>query len=101
MTGLLHYCQLFAAIAWMVPELMLAPAIARVWRGKATRRDALDSHIFYTGFVQIGFTARWLIWPNPPTVMSPAELSTWSALWFLSGIGAIAGAISIYMGRKP
>lgn len=94
MIALVQVLQIAAGIAWLLPTLMIFPGVVRTWFGRGDQIDAMRGPIFFVGVVQIGFSARWLLWPHAIPVMQPAELSTWAGLYVLSFFCAIALAVA-------
>jgi hypothetical protein len=89
MPSLVQFLQIVSGLAWLLPTLIMAPGIVRVWRGRGDSIDAMRGPVFFIGIVQIGFTIRWLIWPHAIPVMGATELSTWAGLYVLSIMCAV------------
>jgi hypothetical protein len=93
MPDALPFLQIITAVMWLVPVWLTLPAILRTLRGKGSAQDATWGPLFVNGLVQIGFTARWIIWGHALTFMTESEISAWSALYASSCMVAIYASI--------
>lgn len=92
--ALVQILQVAAAVAWLIPAVMLLPGIWRVWMRRADPIDALRVPIWLTSLLMIGFSVRWLIWPHALPTMNLTELTAWAALYAGSIIAAVSLALA-------
>lgn len=100
MFALIQVLQMTAGMAWLVPAVIMSPGVWRVWRGRADPIDAFRVPIFTAAVVQVGFSARWLIWPHTLPAMGGTELAAWAALYTLSTITAVMLTIAHYFAER-
>lgn len=90
--------QAVVGLAWLAVALLFAPSVWRIWKAPMhgpSRPDPLDvlmSPLAFIGALQVGFSIRWLIFPDALGFMRTGELVVWAGLYFLSFLCA-AGAV--------
>jgi hypothetical protein len=92
--------QAATGLAWLMPAALLLPSVVRTWRGTADAIDAMRGPIIFFSVVQVGFSARWLVWPHALPLMETAELSTWAGLYTLSILCAVGVVVANHYARK-
>lgn len=96
---------MLTGFAWLVPLVLFAPAVWRIWR--APRRgparpdpiDVLVSPIAFIAALQFGFVIRWVLFPFSIGIMEPEELIMWAGLYTLSGVGACLSLVAWRVAR--
>jgi hypothetical protein len=95
------YLIIFSGICWLVPFCLFLPAVIRVWRrDKASAIDVILSPVAFVAANQIGYVARWLIYPHAISTMTNRELIMWSGLYTLSSLSALALAGAWRIARR-
>ncbi len=92
--------QALSGLLWLLPAFILAPAVVRTWRGKASALDVISTPFFFVALNQPGFTLRWWLWPHTLPEMGADELTFWAGLYVLSAMAAIGVAIAALAARK-
>lgn len=82
--------QAICGALWLIEAAVLVPGLIRVWRARSDALDAGRIPIFVFALVQVGFSARWFIWPHAIAVMGPSELAFWAACYSGSAASALA-----------
>ena len=80
--------QGYAAGSWLLVALYLMPSVWRVVLSKGSPGDVFGSLWVVIAIIQIGFSARWYIFPDVIKFMGDAEKITWMGLYISSGITA-------------
>lgn len=78
--------QVASGLIWLGVVIMFRPVILRAWRQQADHDDWMVLGYPAIGFVQVGFTLRWVFFPHAIAGMGVAELLDWSGLYFMSGL---------------
>lgn len=76
--------QIACGLAWLAEAFLLTPGIWRVWRKRGDPLDAARMPVQLVAIAQVGFSARWFVWPHTMGRMGQAELATWAMLYTLS-----------------
>lgn len=100
MPELVQVLQIVAGVTWLMPALIMAPGVWRVWRGRADPIDAFRVPIFTTGLIQVGFSARWLVWPHALPTMGATELTAWAGLYALSAAAAVTLTVAHFFAER-
>lgn len=97
---LVRILQVISGCAWLVPFVLLTPAVARIWTaprngpGRPDPLDVLMSPLAFVAALQISFVVRWFIFPGAIQRMGQAELIVWSGLYMLSSVAAVAAVLA-------
>jgi hypothetical protein len=97
--------QFVSALLWTIPLVLFAPAVCRVWRQPRrgpSRPDPLDvlvSPIAFIAALQIGFVARWVLFPGALADMGRGEIVVWAGLYTLSALGALLSIVAWRVAR--
>lgn len=86
MTGLVHALQIVVGLLWLIPLVLFAPALCRVWRKSHDTADLLVAAYPLIGFAQAGFSLRWLLYASAVQIMGSDELAYWCGLYAFSGL---------------
>jgi hypothetical protein len=88
------YLIIFSGACWIAPLTLFLPSVYRIWRGSADALDVMLSPVAFVAANQIGYVARWVLFPHAMTTMQSRELIMWSGLYTLSSLSALtlAGA---------
>ncbi len=81
--------QALCGVLWLAEAAILAPGAWRVWRHRGDALDAGRVPIMVFALVQVGFSARWFIWPHAIVTMGPTELAFWATCYALSAGSAV------------
>lgn len=81
--------QALSGILWLLPAVFLVPRVIGAWRGEITRCARLWLPLCFVSWLMIGFSIRWLTWPNSLEGMVGTELVTWASLYALSSVCAV------------
>jgi hypothetical protein len=100
MLALLPLLQVATAALWLVPVLLTASAVLRTIHGTGSKQDAMWGPTFINGLVQIGFTARWMLWGHTLSYMSESEISAWSALYASSCMVAVYASLVVHAASR-
>lgn len=88
--SLIQSLQLLCALCWLLPLGYLLPSLARFLRGRAALADQLRIPFLMNAATQVGFSARWLFFPDAARVMGETETTLWACLYAVSAAIAIA-----------
>ena len=80
--------QGYAAGSWLLVALYLSPTIWHVIQGSKNPSDIFGLLWVTIATIQIGFSARWHIFPVVIQFMGETEKITWMGLYLSSGITA-------------
>jgi hypothetical protein len=92
--------QIASGAVWMVVAILFAPAIWRIWKAPMrgpSRPDPLDvlmSPLAFVGLLQVGFSIRWLLFPDAVSGMRTSEIVVWAGLYCLSLLCAVGSVIA-------
>lgn len=89
MTLLVQTLQILSGLIWLLVAVLKLPLIARSWHRHANRETAVSARNGILAWLMVGFCARWFVWPEAIQVMAVTELTTWAALYALSGLCAV------------
>lgn len=102
---LVQCLQVLSGLAWLVPMVLFAPAVWRIWRSPISgpsRPDPVDvlvSPLLFIAALQAGFVVRWIVFPGAIVVMANAELIVWAGLYTLSVVGAVLSIVAWRIAR--
>lgn len=82
--------QATSGAVWAVGLCVNSPALWRVWRGQARRTDPYFAIVWFVALSQIGFIARWFIWPDQIPEMGGVELQFWAACYTCNAVAPAA-----------
>ena len=80
--------QGYAAGSWLLVALYLIPSMWRVIRIRASPGDVFGALWVIIAIIQIGFSARWHVFPDVIQFMGGTEKMAWMGLYVSSGITA-------------
>ncbi len=91
--------QALAGLLWIIPLLLFAPSVIRIWRNRADALDVVLSPVAFLALNQIGFTVRWLLFPRAVSVMRSDEIMVWAGLYTMSAL-CVVGLVGAYSAAR-
>lgn len=91
--------QALVGLLWTIPLAMFAPSVVRIWRGRADAIDVILSPVAFFALNQVGFTARWLLFPQAVSIMRPDEMVVWAGLYTMSAL-CVVGLVGAYFAAR-
>lgn len=89
---IVRWLQTICLITWTYPVLNQSCSVWRLAIGKPERWDAAWAAFWLLALTQVGFSARWLIYPHRLTMADANELQFWALCYLssaLTGIGMV------------